>query len=109
MNVPADSGWYWTVLSNSVVIAGIKIGHTYSNWQSMVCVVLTLDFSGFTALVVPKASMRMVLFRFGLSKDDLLEADATTVLMSNKLQVGTTILVDVFTVVVSRVGALNIL
>lgn len=41
-NVPAGGGWYWTILSNSIFIAGLKLGIQTKSEQPLYCAVQVL-------------------------------------------------------------------
>ena len=97
-NVPAGGGWYWSILGNSMVVAGIKIGDSQASNPAQV----TLGCSGFSELIVPRAAVKLAMFRHAVSKDNILEADPKVVITINRRQVETMILFEVTTVSANR-------
>ena len=92
-NVPAGGGWYWAIIGNPIVIAGIKLG--------------------FSEAIVPKAAALLALFRHGfkhgVSTADILRADPTLVIMINRRHVETMILFEVVTVLLAPMFAVFVL
>ena len=93
-NVPAGGGWYWSIIGNSVVVAAITIGASQVSNPAQI----TLGCSGFSELIVPRAAVKLAMFRHAVSKDNILEADPKVVITINRRQVETMILFEVTTV-----------
>ena len=98
-NVPAGGGWYWSILSNSMFVAGIKLGNLFKlTTNNPMQAIVTLRCSGFSEIIVPKSALRLALFRHAVSQHNILQADARVVITVNRRQVETMILFEVFTV-----------
>ena len=97
-NAPAGGGWYWSIIGNSMVVAGIKIGDSQVSKPAQI----TLGCSGFSELIVPRAAVKLAMFRHAVSKDNILEADPKVVITINRRQVETMILFEVTTVSANR-------
>ena len=85
-----------------MVVAGIKIGDSQVSKPAQI----TLGCSGFSELIVPRAAVKLAMFRHAVSKDNILEADPKVVIMVNRRQVETMILFEVVTVSADRGCAL---